>query len=100
MFIVELSCIPKECIRLVYCYWWTKEHFNKKNACRADVKILPYLDIETMDKHLAKFMKILQSTTQLKLADIPIIAALDATAVAGRLFTRAADKEDEELRYL
>ena len=71
-----------------------------KNACKADVKILPHLDIKNMEKHLLKFMKILKSSTKLKLKEIPIIAALDATAVTGRLFTRAAEEEDGELRYL
>ena len=76
-----------------------------KSACKPANKILPYIDIDNMEQHILKFKLMLGSLTTMNVEDIPIIAALDATAVTGRMFSRSSegDKlylERPDYRYL
>ena len=75
-------------------------HTTIKIGCQSDTKILPYLNIENMERHLNNFLSMLKTMTKLKLEEIPVIAALDATAVTGRLFSRSCVDKSEQLRHL
>ena len=71
-----------------------------KNACVPKVRILPYLDVSNLEDHLAHFKETMERVLGVEMNEVPVQASLDATAVTGRVYSRAALKEgDDRLLY-
>ena len=77
-----------------------------KKGCLVDVKILPYLCLKNMEKHLQVFIETLQSyikdpNSNIKdIGKIPIQVGIDATPVTGKMSTRKVDGLQENIRLL
>lgn len=72
-------------------------------ACRAQVKILPYLDEKNLDQHFEIFVhKVLVRHHNISIdnvASVPLQASFDATATTGRLYTRKSGIEGTRILY-
>lgn len=71
-----------------------------KDACKASIKILPYVDEENMIDHLRLYKNILEKFHEVTSDQIPIQLSIDGTAVTGKISTRQVPDTSSDYRVV
>ena len=71
-----------------------------KYSCSPKIKVLPFLDLKNMHKHLHELKRITEKELGISdMSNVPVQASLDTTAVTGNMSTRKSDDENCRLLY-